>query len=321
MRSIAFTAHQRAELIEVDEQSTLAASEIRARTLLSLTSPGTELNGGYLGTDFPKFPGYAAIAKVVEVGSEVDTLAAGDIVLCPGAHSEMVRCAARDASRVPADLPPELAVFARLLGVGMSAINVMSANPPSRVLVTGLGPIGNLAAQMLAACGFMVTSVDPVASRRALAERCGLTDVREDLTGPGPELKDAVRTHFECSGHESGVMAGIQVVGRLGEILLIGVPWRRSTDVTAHALLDAIFRRYVSVRSGWEWQVPRYRQPNQHNSIEENYAAAFDWLRSGRIQTAGLAGLYRPEQAAEVYEGLARRSLPTISAIFDWRHL
>jgi threonine dehydrogenase-like Zn-dependent dehydrogenase len=135
----------------------------------------------------------------------------------------------------------------------------------------------------------------------------------------GPELKDSFRTHLECSGQESAVMAGVQVVGRLGEVLLVGVPWRTSTDITAHALLEAVFKRYVSIRSGWEWQVPRYRQPNQNNSIEENYLAAMEWLRGDRIATEGLAELYRPEQAGEVYDGLARRSLPTIAAMFDWR--
>ena len=321
MRSIAFTAHKIAELVEVDDEVPLRPGEVRALTVVSLTSPGTELNGGYLGDDFPKFPGYAAVAEVVETGPEVETVRPGDVVLCPGTHSDVVRCAARDATPVPPGLLPEVAVFARLLGVGLSAVNVMSANPPSRVLVTGLGPIGNLAAQVVSACGFTVTSVDPVVSRRDLAKACGLSDVRADLGERGPDLKDIVRTHIECSGQESAVMSGLQTVGRLGEILLVGVPWRRSTDVTAHALLDAIFRRYVCVRSGWEWQVPRYREACQHNSIEENYAAALEWLRDGRVRTGGLAQLYRPHEADAVYRGLAERSLPTISAIFDWRRI
>ena len=181
MRSIAFTAHKIAELVEVDDEVPLRPGEVRALTVVSLTSPGTELNGGYLGNAFPKFPGYAAVAEVVETGPEVETVRPGDVVLCPGTHSDVVRCAARDATPVPPGLLPEVAVFARLLGVGLSAVNVMSANPPSRVLVTGLGPIGNLAAQVVSACGFTVTSVDPVVSRRDLAKACGLSDVRADL--------------------------------------------------------------------------------------------------------------------------------------------
>ena len=37
-----------------------------------------------------------------------------------------------------------------------------------------------------------------------------------------------------------------------GEVVLIGVPWVKRTDLSAFDLLHAVFHRYVYLRSGWE---------------------------------------------------------------------
>ena len=320
MRAIAFTAKQTAELIEVEDDAPLGAGEVRARTIVSLTSPGTELYSGYFGDTFPDYPGYANVATVLEVGSDVQGIAPGDVILCAETHREIVRTAAIDATLVPRGLAPETAAFARMMGISMSALNVMTANPPSRVLITGLGAVGNLAAQIFATCGFTVTATDPHPERREALTRLGVSDVRASVNSDGPMLEDQVRTHIECSGSEVAVLEGIEKVGLLGEVYLVGVPWvPRAPDITAQQLLKAIFYRYVSVHSGWEWQVPRHPQPNQANSIAANYEIALQWLLEGRVRTEGLAAFYKPEQAAEIYRGLADRTLPTVAALFDWR--
>jgi threonine dehydrogenase-like Zn-dependent dehydrogenase len=320
MRAIAFTAKQTAELVDVVDDAPLADGEIRARTIVSLTSPGTELYSGYLGDSFPDYPGYANVATVLEIGRDVRGIVPGDVILCTETHREIVRTPAIDATRVPKGLAPEIAAFARIMGISMSALNVMTANPPSRVLITGLGAVGNLAAQIFASSGFIVTATDPHLERREALLRHGITDVRASVGAEGPALKDQVRTHIECSGSEVAVLEGVETVGLLGEVYLVGVPWvPRAAHITAQELLKAIFYRYVSVHSGWEWQVPRHPQPNSANSIAANYEIALQWLLEGRVRTDGLAAFYRPEQAGEVYRGLADRTLPTVAALFDWR--
>lgn len=320
MRSVTFTAYQTAELIELpDDTSALQPTEVRGRAIVSLTSPGTELNWGYLGEKFPNNPGYAAVMTVEERGAEVTDVAVGDLVLTSGHHRSHLRAQARDVAKVPAGLAPEAAVFARLLGVGMSTLNTAAAQAPCRVLVTGLGPIGNLAAQVFANCGFQVTGVDPVENRRKLALFSGLTDVRESVDAPGPALRNHVQLHVECSGHEAAVLEGCRTVARNGEVFLVGVPWQRRTEIFAQELLHEVFHRYVILRSGWEWQVPRHPQDFRAHCIQENYVIALDWLRQGRIHAEGLAALYQPAQAQHVYQGLLNQSLPAMAAIFDWR--
>jgi len=320
MRQIAFTASRTATVIDApDLTGPLMPDEVRGRSLISLTSPGTELNWAFLGKNFPAYPGYATVYTVEEIGSGVRDLQPGSKVLCQGNHREQQQQARKEVALLPEGLAPEKAVFARLAGVTMSTLNTTTARPPARVLVTGLGPVGNLAAQIFAACGYGVTAVDPFEPRRDNARKVGLKDVRTSVIDGPDDLTDHVALHVECSGHEQAILDGCRCVRKRGEVVLVGAPWKRRTEIYAAELVHAIFHRYVVLRSGWEWEVPMYPRDFDGNSIMENYAAAFDWLIDGRLRVEGLASVYAPSRAQEVYDGLMGQSLSTPAALFDWR--
>ena len=59
---------------------------------------------------------------------------------------------------------------------------------------------------------------------------------------------------------------------------MVGVPWARRTDLTAHQVLDAIFHRYAVVRSGWEWEVPRRPEEFRTGSILGNITGALNCM-------------------------------------------
>lgn len=318
MKRIAFTAHKQADLIETPGfTEPIKPGDIRGRTLVSLVSPGTELNSGFLGSQFPNHPGYACVFQVDEIGSDVRNLIPGAIVFGSGNHTERQEAHHRDVLEVPASLSPETAVFARLAGVSMSTLNVTVVRPPARVLVTGLGPVGILAAQIFDRAGYAVTAIDPIESRRRSASNLRLRDIRPAVEID--DLEDDIALHVECSGHEQAVHDGCKCVRKGGEIFLVGVPWRRKTENYSFDLLHAIFHRYVVLRSGWEWQVPRESRDFSQNSIMGNLAAAVGWLADGRLSVKNMGGLYTPDRAQQVYSGLLDQSLPTPTAIFDWR--
>jgi threonine dehydrogenase-like Zn-dependent dehydrogenase len=322
MRKILFTAYEKAELCDVPEpQGNLDPGKIRCRSEVTLVSPGTELNWGFRGKTFPVHTGYTNVSVIEEVGAEVTGLKPGDTVFSHGAHVEKFDYNAKSVVKVPEGLKPEVAVYARLMGISMSTLNTAAAHPPSSVLVTGLGPIGNLAAQIFRRCGYSVTGVEPDALRRQDALACGLKDVRPDAAEACADLKDKVALHIECSGHELAVLQGCRLVRKRGEVVLLGVPWKRLTDVYAHEILHEVFHRFVVLRSGWEWEIPIDLNPRDFSfySINNNVVCAMDWLMEGSIQTAPLGSTYSPADCQKVYLGLLNKTLPTSTALFDWR--
>ncbi len=324
MRQVIFPARETAALLErpspAEAHGPIKPDDVRGRTLVSLVSPGTELNWGYLGNNFPAETGYACVFEITETGPAVTDLKPGALVFASGPHAELQQARHDQVTPLPAGLAPEIAVFARLMGVSMSTLNTAAAHAPSRVLVTGLGPVGNLAAQVFARCGYQVTCVDPVEPRRRAALAAGLRDVRANFTD-GDSLEGQFALHLECSGHEQAVLDGCKCVCKRGEVVLIGVPWRRRTELSAFDLLHAVFHRYAVVRSGWEWEVPGQPRDFSFNSLAANYAAALDWLHEGSVRVAGLAESFSPAEAQTVYAGLLSQSLPTPGALFDWRKL
>jgi len=321
MRQVAVTALRTAAVIDVpDLTGPLKPDEVRGRTVVSLISPGTELNWAFTGKNdrYPVFPGYAAVFAVEEIGAEVKDLSPGDLVMGAGNHKEWQQFARKDVAPLPKGLAAEQAVFCRLAGVTMSTLNTTAARVPSRVLVTGLGPVGNLAAQMFALAGYDVTAIDPVKQRCELARQLGLKDVRASLA-EGADIAGQVALHVECSGHEQAVLDGCRSVRKRGEVVLVGAPWRRYTEIYAAELISVVFHKYVVLRSGWEWEVPMYPHDFAGNSIMGNFAAAMEWIRDGRLKVDGLATGYAPARGQEVYDGLLAQSLPTPGAMFDWR--
>ncbi|HEX4123552.1 MAG TPA: zinc-binding alcohol dehydrogenase [Tepidisphaeraceae bacterium] len=319
---LSYPARQRVELAERPATTApLADEEVAGRTLVTLVSPGTELNGLFLADiKEPRQSGYAAIVEIDRVGAGVSDLRPGDRVFCANPHQSRQR-AKRDAVvPVPHGLRPEIAVFARLMAVGWASLTITDARPPDRVVVFGLGPVGNLAAQIFSAAGYQVTAIEPTPGRRDLARRLGIEDVRPAADPVDPDRPEAAQLALECSGHEQAALDATNVLRANGELVLVATPWRKRCDLDAHALLRSIFHRYIRVRSGWEWQVGPLPSRFAIGSTVDNLAGAMRWLRDGRVRVEGLATVAAPADAQRVYDDLMnQRGTPT--AVFDWTAL
>ncbi len=317
--AIAITKREFAELVDVAPTGSPSDHEVVGRTLCTLVSPGTELAWNYTGASFPNYPGYAGTFEVTQVGSAVNHLKHGDIVFARTGHRSESKLAAEDAVKVPAGLEPSVAVLARLMGVSMTTLITTSARPSNNVVVSGLGPVGYLAAHAFQRSGYNVVGVDPIAERRDIAAKSGIRQVLDHIPLDGPDALPDIALVVECSGHEQAVLDACRCVRRLGEVVLVGVPWRKMTDLSAFDVLHAVFHKYAVLRSGWEWQLPEHTSPFSGQSLHSNYATALEWLAEGAIPTGGLVTLNKPTDAQSVYQALLNRQMPGLFAVFDWR--
>ncbi len=312
----------RVELHPFTDDAPLAADWIEGQAVASAISPGTELAWTYRQQDPAKAPGgtgYAMVFRVEQAGA-ASGFAVGDLAFAPVNHASRVRCAAASAYKVPAGVTPADAALARLAGVSWSTLTTTAARPPARVAVTGLGIVGNLAVQIFAASGYQVLGCDPVEGRRQLLAARGFATCAR-LPLEDPEWRDRTSLVLECSGHEAAVLDACRLVGKGGEVVLVGVPWTRRSDLPAFDVLHAVFHRYVRLRSGWEWEVPANPSDFRQGSIRANITSAMAWFGDGRLASAGLTRVADPRECDEVYRELQEQRGGHLTAIFDWTQL
>ena len=318
---IVFTGPEQAELRELPvDEAPLGATEVLGRTLFTAVSPGTE-TAVYVnqraGTP-PSATGYAAVFEVTAVGAEVKSVRPGRVCFAMAPHRSLQRLPEQGLIPLPTGLAAEQAPLARLMNVTMSTLTTTTARPPGKVLVTGLGIVGLLGAQVFRAAGYEVHACEPDDVRRGLAEKLGFKHLYKVPPQDDPVVTGQVELVLECSGHENAALAGCHMVRKRGEVVLVGVPWFKKSELTAHELLHAIFHKYAVVRSGWEWEVPRQPTDFQVGSMQANLRAALEWLAEGKVTVAGLYDVMAPGDCQAIYQGLMQRTLPRPAVVLDW---
>lgn len=158
------------------------------------------------------------------------------------------------------------------------------------------------------ALGFEAVGSDVDPGRRAL-----LPPSAGSLERLEPESVDLV---LECSGHEARVREAVEALRSRGELSLVGVPWRPRDHEALHPVLSAVFHRYLTLRSGWEWQVPWHAESGP--TIPALLEAALAGLGDGSIGVEGLATTIAPDRLAGAYSMLESRRAPALTYLVDW---
>jgi threonine dehydrogenase-like Zn-dependent dehydrogenase len=153
----------------------------------------------------------------------------------PGGQAEFLRVPLADYNtiKVGAELPDNRYLFlSDILPTAWQGLKYSQAQPGDTITVFGLGPVGQFVIRAASHLGIRVLAVDPVAERRAMAERHGAEayDLEDDIVarlkdrteGRGPDaVIDAVG--MEAHGmHEHGATAASiaqQSVGILPDAL------------------------------------------------------------------------------------------------------
>ena len=333
--SVMFTGPEQVEVWQLEEDiGPLGAHDIFVRTLYSLVSAATELAclaGGQAWFPFPATPGYAAVGEVVDVGASVTAVSPGDKVFYWGGHKQYNVIDSSHPRQIclkaPDGIPLPLAPFTRMITVAMTALRISTIELGDFVGVVGLGSVGNFAAQLAGLQGGRVIGLDLSAGRVKLAQSCGVPNAlvidRATIAARVDELtgNQGVTTLIEATGVPAALPDALPIVGRYGEVILLGTP-RGVFETDLTSVLDYIHLHghgNVTFKGAHEWRYPVARDPFVKHSLARNSEIALELMRSGSLQVAPLhTHTLSPYEAEKGYRGLQREKDSYVGVVFDW---
>jgi L-iditol 2-dehydrogenase len=143
-----------------------------------------------------------------------------------GAFAELVTVHEQFAHPVPDSLSDDAAALLEPLSVGLWACRRGGVGAGSRVLVTGAGPVGLVAAQAALALGAASVAVSDVNPHRlALALDLGVTSALDVTSASASEQLhgSGVDVLLECSGHPAATADAMRAVVPAGTVVLVGM--------------------------------------------------------------------------------------------------
>lgn len=325
IREVVVTGQNKVELqARTMDPPALGPGDLLIETEATFISAGTEL-ANYTGREprvfqpgqwctYPWRSGYANVGTVKAVGPGVTRAQVGERIFTYGNHaSQVIFNQARLVIPVPDGMDGTLAAATRMAGVALTGIGVCEIRDLPWVAVYGLGMVGNLAAQAFHLRGCRVIGVDPVASRRSLAEQCGIPHT---VGGTGEEANAAIMEltggqgadiTVDAVGHSAVVMQALEATARFGQLVLLGSP-RVPVEGNLTDLLSPLHLKMITLRGALEWSLPIYPDIGNRPSQFSKQAAIFDWVQAGRLQVEPLIShRLAPEEIQRAYEGLLRQ--------------
>ncbi|MCX6991953.1 MAG: zinc-binding alcohol dehydrogenase [Kiritimatiellaeota bacterium] len=330
-KKLVFAAPGKVELQEDDiDLNSVPDGKAIIKTHYSLISAGTELaclSGRESWFTMPAVYGYSSVGEIKALGKNVKGFQPGDIVFQYGQHAEFITTPVSGVFlKIPAGLDEKLAPFARMAAIAMTAMRVSEIELGDYVAVIGQGLVGIMAAQLARLQGATVIVADVSAKRLELSRACGI----EHRFNPGQcNLKEkvmaltggkGVSTLIDASGSPQVIVESLPLIGRLGELILLGSPrGEYQGNITDVLNVSHLCPRCVTFKGAHEWRYPVAHDDFVKHSLERNTRIIFDLMVSNRLLAKPLIShVLKAEQAGQAYEGLRTKKDEYYGVLFDW---
>lgn len=245
--------------------------------------------------------GYCQVGQVLDNGG-ADWIATGDRAISNGPHAEVVSVAHDLCARVPDEVSDEAASFTPLGAIALQGINLLGVTAGDRVVVTGLGLIGQIAVRILRTLGCEVLGLDPSAERRNLAERFGCRTAEGDpvsavLSWTNGKGVAGVLITASTSSNEV-VNQAARSCRRRGKVVLVGV-------VGLQLNRADFYRNEISFQVSCSYGA---RDARVSNSARGNFEQVLGWMARGQLPVEDLISHRFEFHAAEsAYTALSDR--------------
>ncbi|WP_407562343.1 bi-domain-containing oxidoreductase [Streptomyces sp. 184] len=279
--------------------------------------------------------GYSLCGVVEQAGAGTDEVKVGDLVACAGnehaLHAELNWVPKNLYARVPDGLAPRHAAFGTVGSIALQGVRRGEPQLGDVALVVGLGLIGQLVVQLLAASGVRVVGADPDPARCDLAAGLGAVACGD----PGSTALDAAVAEL-TGGHgvdqvylaaAGGGNQPVELAARLsrdrGRVVDIGkcrldLPWNAYYEKE----LDVRFSRsYGPGRYDPEYELEGRDYPIGYVRWTErrNLACFLDLLARRRVDVEPLVSHVADfEDAVETYGRLKDGGLKAVAVLFRY---
>ncbi len=259
--------------------------------------------------------GYSNVGTVIAVGENVLNFKVGDRIASNGPHAEVVCVPHHLCALIPDEVDDESAVFTIVSSIGLQGIRLANPTFGETFLVSGLGLIGLLTAQMLVKQGCRVLGVDPDASKCSLAESLGISTLNlsngidpvgwclDETLGVG--IDGALITAATSSSDPIHIAA--MACRHRGRIVLVGV-----TGMELRR--DLFYKKELTFQVSCSYGPGRYDNAYEQNghdypigfvrwTEQRNFQAVLNTLATRGIEVAPLISHRFPfEKAIEAFE-------------------
>lgn len=279
--------------------------------------------------------GYSLCGVVEQVGAGIDDVKVGDLVACAGnehaLHAELNWVPKNLYAPVPDGLAPRHAAFGTVGSIALQGVRQGEPQLGEVALVIGLGLIGQLVVQLLAASGVRVVGVDPDPVRCELAERLGAAACGDPASAA---VEAAVAELTGGHGVDQVYLAAgggsnqpVELAAKLsrdrGRVVDIGkcrldLPWNAYYEKE----LDVRFSRsYGPGRYDPEYELEGRDYPIGYVRWTErrNLACFLDLLARGRVDVEPLVSHIADfDDAVETYQSLKDGDLKAVAVLFRY---
>jgi predicted dehydrogenase len=280
--------------------------------------------------DKPITLGYSNAGVVVELGAGVSRFEAGDRVVSNGHHAEYVCVPENLCAAIPASVDDEAASFTAVTAIALQGIRLANPTLGECVVVTGLGLIGLVTAQLLRAQGCRVLGIDFDPERLAVARQFGAEVVNP---GAGEDVLAAAHAFSRTRGVDAVIITAStksnepirQAAGmcrKRGRIVLVGVT---GLELSRADFYEKELSFQVSCSYGPGRYDPAYEEGGQDYPVgfvrwteQRNFEAVLDLMASGQIDVAPLITHRFPlERAVDAY-ALLTSAEPSLGILLEY---
>lgn len=265
--------------------------------------------------------GYSAAGTIIEIGAEVTGFQVGDRVACAGAgvanHADYIDVPVNLTVKLPDNITTEAGCTVTLGAIAMQGIRRAQPTLGETFVVVGLGVLGQLTAQMLAANGCRVIGVDIDEERIRVAEAAGLD------TGINPATESYVERVMMLTGGFGAdgtiitaasadhriISEAMNACRKKGRVVLVG-------DVGLNLNRSDFYRKEIDFLISCSYGPGRYDATYEEGGQDyplpyvrwtenRNMQAYLQLLAAGRLKLDGMVGPAFPVDAAtDAYKAL-----------------